>query len=115
MELLKFGSFKKFELNMPSCRVFCGLSEYQKIIVIILTEQKLWPVKDSAIFTSDLRMYLILCTHTHTHTHTRTHTQSALPYSSCGYASRYKKSKKQISRCVGIAVSVFIVRCAPPQ
>ncbi len=67
VKLLKFGSFKKFELNIPSCRAFYGLSEYHKLIVVRQTEQKLWPVKDSAIFTSDLRMYLILCTHTHTH------------------------------------------------
>ncbi len=39
MKLPKLGCF---ELNSLSSRVFYGLSEYQKIIVIGQTEHKLW-------------------------------------------------------------------------
>ena len=45
--LSKFGCFENFELNKPSCRVFCGLSEYLKIIQIRCTEHKLWTFKVS--------------------------------------------------------------------
>ena len=31
--LSKLGNFEKIELNIPSDRVFCGLSEYQKLFV----------------------------------------------------------------------------------
>ncbi len=41
--------FLNFELKLPSDRVFYGLSNYHKIIAIGQTEQKLWPVKDSAL------------------------------------------------------------------
>ncbi len=34
VKMSKFGSFEKFELNIPSCRVFYGLSENHKIIDI---------------------------------------------------------------------------------
>ncbi len=47
VKLLKLGSFERFELNMPSDRVFSVLSENQTPVEIGLTENKLWPVKDS--------------------------------------------------------------------
>ena len=45
VKMPKLGCFKIFELNIPSCRVFHGLSENQIIIEIEQTEQELWPVK----------------------------------------------------------------------
>ncbi len=45
VKLSKFRRFEKFELKMPSDRVFSGLSENHKIIYKGLTELKLWPLK----------------------------------------------------------------------
>ncbi len=38
----KLVYFEKFELNISSCRVFCGLSENHNIIEIEQSELKLW-------------------------------------------------------------------------
>ncbi len=51
--LSKLGCFKSFELNIPSCRVFYGLSENHKIIRFGQTVFKLWPLKDKP-FSIDL-------------------------------------------------------------
>ncbi len=45
VKLSKFDCFEKIELNVPSDRVFYGLSEYHNIIVIGQTEQTLWSIK----------------------------------------------------------------------
>ena len=42
----KLGSIKIFELNIPSDRVFSGLSENCEIIEIGSLELKLWPFKE---------------------------------------------------------------------
>ena len=42
MILSKSGHFENIELNIPPNRVFCGLSEYLKIICIGWIEHKLW-------------------------------------------------------------------------
>ncbi len=46
VKMPKLGYFKKFELNISSCRVFHGLSENHNIIQIGPPEQKLWPFKE---------------------------------------------------------------------
>ncbi len=51
---IKIWPFKKIEVNIPSERAFSKLSEYLKIIATGLTEQKLWPVKD----THQVRRYM---------------------------------------------------------
>ena len=40
VKISKSGRFKKFELNIPSFRVFYGISENHNIIEIKPTEQK---------------------------------------------------------------------------
>ncbi len=45
VKLSKSGRLKKCELNIPSCRVFYGLSEKYKYIQFGPTELKLWPFK----------------------------------------------------------------------
>ncbi len=47
-KLPKFGHFEKIELNIPSDRVFSGLSEYHKIIQIGPTELKLWSLEHNS-------------------------------------------------------------------
>ncbi len=46
VKLSRLAYFEKFELNIPSDRIFLGLSEYHKIIEIRPTELKIWPVED---------------------------------------------------------------------
>ncbi len=48
VKLSKFDRFETFELNIPSDRVFSGLSENHKIIQIGPTELKLWPLKHNS-------------------------------------------------------------------
>ncbi len=45
VKLSKFSCFEYFELNIPSDRVFPGLSENHKIIQIGPPETKLWPIE----------------------------------------------------------------------
>ncbi len=45
-KLPKLSHFKKVELNMPSDRTFCKLSEYLKNVEIGRVKLKLWPFKD---------------------------------------------------------------------
>ncbi len=45
VKLSKLDCFDNSELNMPSDRVFSGLSEVHKIMEIGPTELKLWPLK----------------------------------------------------------------------
>ena len=42
VKMPQLGYSENFELNVPTCRVFHGLSENPNIIEILPLEQKLW-------------------------------------------------------------------------
>ncbi len=52
VKLSKLGCLKIVELNRLSCKVFCGLSKYHKIIRFGETKHELWRVEDHSLCMS---------------------------------------------------------------
>ncbi len=63
VKLSKLDRFKKFELNIPSDRVFSGLSENHTENHIKPTELKLWPF----IVTNLSPVYMCVCVYISTY------------------------------------------------